>query len=103
MREVIEKVLAAEAEGSRLLAEARGRAAAILSAAKKRAAELTAAAAAAAGLAAGESAAAALAAAAREKEELLAAERVKIETETRLDAAALSRAAGVAVRRVLGT
>ncbi len=102
MHEIIAKVIAAETEGTRLVTEARSRAAAILADARARAAGLSAAADREARREAGRSADGILAEAALEKEAQLNAARSEIEKETGFGEAALRRAAGEVVRRVLG-
>ncbi len=102
MRDVIQKVMATEAEAKRMVLAARSEAERILSEAQKRAQELTTAARLAARLEAERILEPALQAAEAEKQERLVRSAAEIEIQVRVDEAAVRQAAQALARCVCG-
>jgi vacuolar-type H+-ATPase subunit H len=102
MRDVIQKVIATEAEAKQQVLAARAEAERILSEAQKRELELTAAARSAVQLEANSLLAAAAEKAAQEKQERMAAAAAGIEIEINLDEPARRQAVAAVVRCVCG-
>jgi len=102
MHEVIQKVIATEAEAKRMVQAARSEAELILSAAQKRAQEMTRAARQEVQIESGKILAAATAAAEGDQQTRLATVAGEIENQVHLDAAARQRVGAAVVRCVCG-